>query len=146
VQSNRIIPSNKSDIIICVNEKGSCLPIDIAISEDRSMIKKEAEKILKYKDLTTEIQCMLNVKTKAIRATGTISKSFSKYLSNILRKHEIKELQKTTIFRTAHTLLIVLLYKYKTFNIGNNNTCTINCNNRIAATLCTLDTWLVAGV
>jgi len=39
---------------------------------------KEAEKILKYKDLTIEIQCMWNVKTKVIPviigATGTISK------------------------------------------------------------------------
>jgi hypothetical protein len=26
--------------------------IDVAISEDRNMIKKEAEKILRYKDLT----------------------------------------------------------------------------------------------
>jgi hypothetical protein len=45
-----------------------------------NVIKKEAEKILKYKDLTTEIQRMWNVKTKMtpviIGATGTISKSF----------------------------------------------------------------------
>jgi hypothetical protein len=51
------------------------------------VIKKEAEKILKYKDLTIEIQRMWNVKTKAIPviigATGTISKSFRKYVSNI---------------------------------------------------------------
>ena len=51
------------------------------------MIKKEAEKILKYKDLTTEIQHMWNVKTKVIPviigATGTISKTFRKYVSNI---------------------------------------------------------------
>jgi Holliday junction resolvase-like predicted endonuclease len=42
------------------------------------MIKKEAEKILKYKDLTTEIQRMWNVKTGEIPviigATRTISK------------------------------------------------------------------------
>ena len=52
-----------------------------------NVIKKEAEKILKYKDLTIEMQCMWNVKTKVIPviigATGTISKSFRKYVSNI---------------------------------------------------------------
>jgi hypothetical protein len=32
--------------------------IDVAISGDRYVIKKEAENILKYKDLTTEIQRM----------------------------------------------------------------------------------------
>ena len=52
--------------------------IDFAISGDRNVIKKEAEKILKYEGLTAEIQCMWNVKTKVIPviigATGTISK------------------------------------------------------------------------
>jgi len=32
--------------------------IDVAISVDRNVIKEKAEKILKYKDLTTEIQRM----------------------------------------------------------------------------------------
>ena len=39
---------------------------DVATSGDRNVIKKEAEKILTYKDLTTEIQRMWNVKTKVI--------------------------------------------------------------------------------
>jgi hypothetical protein len=61
--------------------------IDVAISGDRNVIKKEAGKILKLKDLTIEIQHTWNVKTKVIPviigATGTISKSFRKYMSNI---------------------------------------------------------------
>jgi len=40
--------------------------IDVAISGDRYVIKKEAEKILKYKDLTIEIQHMWKVKTRVI--------------------------------------------------------------------------------
>jgi len=87
--------------------------IDAEISGDINVIKKEAEKILKYKDLTTEIQRMWNVKTKVIPviigATGTISKSFRKYVSNIPGKHEVKELQKTTILGTAHILRKVLM-------------------------------------
>jgi hypothetical protein len=46
------------------------------ISGNRNVIKKNDEKILKYKDLTKEIQCMCNVKRKVIPlirgATGTI--------------------------------------------------------------------------
>ena len=65
------------------------------------MIKKEAEKIIKYK-----IQRMWNVRTKVIPliigATGTISKSFRKYASNMPGKHEVKELQKTAIL-ALHT-------------------------------------------
>ena len=59
-------PNNKPDIIIHDNEKGTCVLIDVTISGDRNVIKKEAEKILKYKDLTIEIQRMRNVKTKVI--------------------------------------------------------------------------------
>ena len=70
--------------------------IDVVILGDRNVIKKEAKKILKYKDLAIEIQRMWNVKTKAILvtigATGTISKSFRKYKSNIPGNHEVKEL------------------------------------------------------
>ena len=76
VQTDRTILNNKPDIIIRDNEKGTCMLTDIAISGDRNVIKKESEKILKYKDLTIEIQCMWNVKTKVIPvikgATGTI--------------------------------------------------------------------------
>jgi hypothetical protein len=77
------------------------------------VIKKEAEKILKYKDLTIEIQRMWIVKKKVIPviigATGTISKSFRKYVSSIPENHEIKELQKTAILGTAHIIRKVLM-------------------------------------
>jgi hypothetical protein len=77
------------------------------------VIKKEIDKIPKYKDLTMEIQHMWNVKTKVIPviigATGTISKSFRKYVSNIPGKYEVKELQKTAILGTAHILRKVLM-------------------------------------
>jgi len=113
VQTDRTVPNNKPDIKIRDNEKGTCMLINVAISGDRNVIKKESEKILKYKDLTIEIQRMWNVKTKAILlligATGTISKSFRKYASNIPGKHEVKELQKTAILGTAHILRKVLM-------------------------------------
>jgi hypothetical protein len=87
--------------------------LDVAISGDRNGIQKEVEKILKYKDLTIETQRMWNVKTKVIPlitgATGAISKSFRKYVSNIPGKHEVKELQKTAILGTAHIFRKVLM-------------------------------------
>jgi hypothetical protein len=70
----------------------------VRVSGDRNVTKKEAEKILKYKDLTIETQRIWNVKAKVIPviigATGTISKSFRKYVNNIPGNHEVKELQK----------------------------------------------------
>ena len=64
MQTDRTIPNSKTDIEICDNEKRTCMLIDLAISGDRNMIKKEAEKILKYKGLTIEIQRMWNVKQR----------------------------------------------------------------------------------
>ena len=56
---------------------------------------------------------MWNVKTKVttviIGATGTIPKTFTKYVSNIPGNHEVKELQKTAILGTAHVLRKVLM-------------------------------------
>jgi len=51
VQTDRTIPNNKPDIIIWGNENK--ILMHVAISRDRNMIKKEAEKILKYTDLIT---------------------------------------------------------------------------------------------
>jgi hypothetical protein len=101
------------DIIIHDNKQGTCMLIDVAILGVSKVIKKEAKKILKYKDLIIEIQCMLNVQAKVIPviivATGTISKVLRQYLSNLLGKQEIKELQKTAILGTAHILWKVLM-------------------------------------
>ena len=86
--------------------------IDVAISGERNVIKKEAERILKYKDLTVEIQRRWKVKTRVIPviigATGTISKSFRKYISNIPENYEVKELQKTAILGYARIFRKVL--------------------------------------
>jgi hypothetical protein len=50
--NNNNNPNNNPDIIIRDNKKRTCMLIDVVISGDRNLIKKEAEKILKYKDLT----------------------------------------------------------------------------------------------
>jgi hypothetical protein len=55
---------------------------------------------------------MCNVKAGVIPvvigATGTISKSLRKYVSNITGNHDVKELQKIAILGTTHILRKVL--------------------------------------
>jgi len=72
------------------------------------VIKTEAVKTLKYKDLATEIPCIWNVKTKVMSVTmwaaETACKSSRKYLSNTAGKHDIKGLHKRAILGTAHIL------------------------------------------
>jgi hypothetical protein len=86
---------------------------DVPISGHRNVIKKETEKILKYTDLTKEIQRMWNLKTTVtpiiMGATGTISKPFRRYVRDISGMHKIKELQKTATLGTAHILQEVLM-------------------------------------
>jgi hypothetical protein len=81
-----------------------------------------------------------------IGATGTISKSFRKYVSTIPGNHEVKELQKTAILGTAHILRKVLMQKYIRANAGASDMGTINISNRIAVTLYCLGTWFVYGI
>jgi len=79
VPAQRNTPNNKPDIIRVIrdNKQGTCVIIGAAIPGDRNVIKKEAEKVLKYKDLITEIKRIWNVKAKVIPvitgASGTIS-------------------------------------------------------------------------
>jgi len=125
-------------IIIRDNKQGTYTLTDVAIPGDRNVIKKEAEKILKYKDLAIEMQRMWNVKAKVIPviiwASGTISKSLS--LSNIPGKHEVKEPQKNS--RIEHCTQTAGSADVKVQNIvhGRNNiTCSTDYKYRRAATL-----------
>ena len=114
------------------------------------MTKKEAEKILKYKHLKTEIQRMWNMKAKVILvirgATGTISESLRQNLSNIREKHEIKEIQKSHIAHCTHTMESTNLKVHYSFHGRNNITCSTNCKCRTAAAIYTLETWFVSGI
>jgi hypothetical protein len=87
---------------------------------------------------------MWNIKTRVIPvkigATGTISKSFRKYVSTIPGNNGVKELQKTAILGTAHILRKVLMNKYIRAHAGASDMDTINSSDRIAAKLYSLGT------
>jgi len=93
---------------------------------------------------------MWNVKAKVIPVTGvtgTISKALRQYQSNILGKHEIKELQKKSCTgHCTHTTESANIKVQNKFHRRNNITCSTNCKYRIAATLYTLETWFVSGI
>jgi hypothetical protein len=89
--------ANRPDIIIKIKDK-TCLLIDVAIPSDKNVIQKEAEKKLKNKNVSIEIQRMWNMKcfviTVIIEATGIVSRSLQKYLETIPEQHSIDSLQK----------------------------------------------------
>jgi len=79
---------------------------------DRNVVQKEAEKELKYKSLSIEIQRMWNLKctivSVIIGATGIVTRSLKKNLETVPGKHSIDSLQKTAVLGTAHTIRKVL--------------------------------------
>ena len=58
MQTDRTIPNIQPSVRIRDHENGICTLTEVVISGGRNVIKKEAEKILKYKDLAIEIECM----------------------------------------------------------------------------------------
>jgi hypothetical protein len=84
-------------IIIRNNKDNTCLLIDVAIPSDKNIIRKEAEKKLKYTNLSREIQRMWKRKCFVIPvitgATGIVSKSLQKYLQTIPGQHSIDSIQ-----------------------------------------------------
>ena len=116
--------------------------------------QKEAENILKYKDLIIEIWCMWNMKAKVIPvitwATVTIPRSLRQYLSNIPGKQEIKELPHTHtqkyIVHCTHATESANVKVQNIFHGQNSITCNTNRKHRTAATVYTLETWFVSGM
>ena len=86
VPTDREVTINREDIII-KKKKKTCTQIDVAISADRNVVQKEAEKKLKHKSLVIEIQRMWNPKCTIIPvitgATGVVTRSLKKNLEAI---------------------------------------------------------------
>ena len=78
------------DIIIRDNEEGTCMLIDVAISGERNMIKKEAEKILKYKDLTNRNTTHVEGKNKGDTSNNRSDWDHFKIIQKIHKQHTRK--------------------------------------------------------
>jgi len=80
----------------------------VAISADRNVVQKEAEKKLKYMSLCIQIQRLWNLKCTIvpviIGATGIVTISLRKNLETVPGKHLIDSLQKTAILGTSHII------------------------------------------
>jgi hypothetical protein len=72
--------------------------IPSALISVKNIIQKEAEKKLKYRNISIEIQRMWKMKCCVIPvitgATGIVSKSLQKYLETIPGQHSIDSVQK----------------------------------------------------
>jgi len=89
------------------------MSIDNAIPGDRNVIRKEAEKILKYKrpynTNSAHVKCESKIDTGNNRGDWNRFKINQTVPEQNTGKHEIKEMQTTAILCTAHRLREVLM-------------------------------------
>jgi hypothetical protein len=62
VETDREVLESRPDIIVINKKDRTCLLNDVAMPSDRNVIRKEAEKKMKHKNLSIEIQRMSNIK------------------------------------------------------------------------------------
>mgnify|MGYP001794065188 FL=1 len=108
VQTDKVIEARRPDLILENKETSECQIIDIAIPGDTRVVKKEEEKIDKYKELAFEIGRLWKVKPRVIPivigALGTISSRLIPYLAEIGVQLSFETIQKTALLGTAQIL------------------------------------------
>ena len=113
MQTDRIIPNNKQDIIIRDNVKGTCMLIDVAISGDKNVIKKEAEKDFKiqrpYKMNIAHLGCKNESDTSNDRGNLNHLKIIQKMPEQRTGKARNQGTEKTATLGPAHVLRKLLM-------------------------------------
>ena len=117
IQTDRVIPARRPDIIVMDQKRREAVIIDIAEPSDRKCQEREQDKIEKYQDLRLEIQKLWNVKATVvpvvIGALGSHSPHLSQYLEKIPGCHDIAKLVRAALLGSAHILR-------KTLNLPEN--------------------------
>ena len=111
--TDKKVKSNRPDITIHDTKNKTCLFIDVSVPICRNVVRKEAEKIVKYRDLEIEIQKCWNLKRVrtipiVVGALGTVCNGISEYANTISPNIEFRILQKTALLGTVHILRNVL--------------------------------------
>ena len=111
--TDKRIPANRPDITIHDRKNRTALLIDVSVPVDNNIIKKTAEKHVKYRDLEIELQkCwgLLKIKTVpiVIGALGSVLKGHAQNLESISKTAKFNVIQKIALLGTANILRNVL--------------------------------------
>ena len=109
ILTDKKVKCNRPDITIHDTEKRECIFVDMAIPVCINVIRKEAEKITKYRDLEIEVQKCWNLRKVrtvpiVIGALGTVSKGILDYTKILSKNIRFCTMQKTALLGTAHIL------------------------------------------
>ena len=107
--TDKKVNCNSTDITIHDTKNRTCMYIDVSVPVCRNVVRKEAEKIVKYRDLEIETQkCWNLTKVRTIPivvgALGTACKGIMGYLKDVSPNIEFRVVQKTALLGTAHIL------------------------------------------
>ena len=83
--------------------------IDVAIPVCQNIVKKEAEKITKYRDLEIELKKFWELKRVqtipiVVGALGSVTESIGTYLEKVSKNISFNIIQRTALLGTAHIL------------------------------------------
>ena len=83
--------------------------IDVAIPVCQNIVKKEAEKISKYRDLEIELKKCWELKRVqtipiVVGALGSVTESIGTYLEKVSKNISFNIIQRTALLGTAHIL------------------------------------------
>ena len=97
--TDKKVKCNRPDITIHDTKKRECIFVDVSVPVCINVLRKEAEKITKYRDLEIEVQKCWNLrKTKTIPivigALGTVCKGITEYLKILSPNAEFRTVQK----------------------------------------------------
>ena len=105
VQTDRTIEARRPDLILIDKIIEECKIIDVAVPGDTRVVKKEEEKIEKYRDLAIKIgriwKKRANTVPIVIGALGTISKNHLMYLGELECNISFETIQKTALLGTV---------------------------------------------
>lgn len=109
IHTDKKVGFNKPDIIIHNAEEKECMIIDVAIPMCRNIVRKEAEKITKYRDLEIELKKSWGLKHVqtipiVVGALGSVTGSNGTYLDKISKNLSFNVIQRTALLGTAHIL------------------------------------------
>ena len=113
IQCVREIKARKPDIVLMNKNKRNCAKIDIAMSGDMRVSKKENEKTERHQELKREIRRMWNIRSikvipVVVGALGSTSKKLKKCIEELGVVRSTTLLQKTALLGTARILRKVL--------------------------------------
>ena len=107
------IPANRPEITIHDRRNQTTTLIDVSVPIDNNIVKKTAEKHVKYRDLEIEIQkCwgLNEIKTVpiVIGALGSVLTGHAEYLKSVSEIANFNVIQKTALLGSANILRNVL--------------------------------------